>query len=322
MSFLSHLSRRRFLALAAACGAHIVATGRRPLPAQAAAPRAVPIYLTFDDGVETDGAQGKRGPTLDVLDVLDGRGLQATFFVHGRNTGVAEGSVLARMVRQGHRIGNHLFQQGGTTLAEVSRPAFVARLYLETELRIRQTLAPFPDALARYEEQPHLFRRPGGGYDSAEGNLFLLPASGYWRLFQYDRELAGYRHLLPWLQNVYDYSGWHVAIPPLHEPSADPARLVWRAIDGPGGIRDFIRPDPARPEQTTQEALDGLVLLMHDPDPRTAAVLPVLLDELAAFDISYHVLPRPGDQPNHYTVGVGMSPHPILVFGAERAPIP
>lgn len=322
MSLLPHLSRRRFLALVAACGVHGVATGRRPLAAQATAPRAVPIYLTFDDGVETDGAQGKRGPTLDVLDVLDGRGLQATFFVHGRNTGIAEGSVLARMVHQGHRIGNHLFQQGGTTLAEVSRPAFVARLYLETELRIRQALAPFPDALARYEEQPHLFRRPGGGYDSAEGNLFLLPASGYWRLFEYNRELAGYRHLLPWLQNVYDYSGWHVAIPPLHEPGVDPARLVWRAIDGPGGIRDFIRPDPARPEQTTQEALDGLILLMHDPDPRTVAVLPVLLDELAAFDVSYRVLPRPGDQPNHYTVGVGMPPHPVLVPGAERAPIP
>lgn len=315
---LPPLSRRRFLALSAVLSAQIVAVRQRLLPAGATPPDRVSIYLTFDDGVETDGAQGQRGPTLDVLDQLDVCGIRATFFVHGRNTGDAEGVVLARMVRQGHRIGNHLFQQGGATLADGARPAYLARLFLEAELRIRTALAPFPDALARYEAQPHLFRRPGGGYDSAEGNLFLLPDSGLWTLFEYDRELAAYRRLLSWLQGVYDYSGWHIAVPPLHETSTDPSRLVWWAVDSPGGLRSFIAPNPNRPEETTQDALDGLILLLHDPDPRVAAALPMLFDALDAFKVTYCVLPRPCDLPNHYTVGIAQSPRPVLLLGPER----
>jgi peptidoglycan/xylan/chitin deacetylase (PgdA/CDA1 family) len=321
---LPSLTRRRLLALGAALSLEMVtARQQRPL-LRAAAPVTVPVYLTFDDGVETDGGKGQQGPTLDVLNILDARGIQATFFVHGRNIGPAEGKVLARMVRNGHHLGNHLVQQGGVTLAETSRPAYIARMFLETELRIRQALARFPDALSRYEAQPHLFRRPGGGYDSAEGNLFLLPTSGYWRLFEYDRELAAYREQLPWLRGVYDYSGWHIAAPPLHETSSDPARLVWWLMDGPGGFRSFVQPDPARPELTTQEALDGLIVLLHDPDPRVAAALPALLDALQPFNVTFHPLPRPCDRPNQYTVGVGGATHPVLVSGTanEGSPIP
>lgn len=318
------LSRRRLLTLGAVLGLEIVAGWRQHHPAQAGIADTVPVYLTFDDGIETDEGKGKRGPTLDVLDILDARGIRATFFVHGRNTGNAEGNVLARMIRKGHHIGNHLVQQGGVTLKDPSRPAYVARMFLETEQRIRQALAPFPDALTRYEGQPRLFRRPGGGYDSAAGNLFLLPDSGYWKLFQYDRELAAYRHLLPWLEGVYDYSGWHIAIPPLHQINTDPASLVAWAVEGPGGFRSLVQPRADRPELTTQEALDGLVILLHDPDPRVAALLPALLDALEPFRVTYHVLPRPCDQPNQYTVGVGRSPHLVFVPGRvrERCPIP
>ncbi len=318
------LTCRCLLALSAALSLEMVGVRQRRPLIRAAAPVTVPVYLTFDDGVETNDAKGQQGPTLDVLNILDARGIRATFFVHGRNIGPAEGKVLARMVRNGHHLGNHLVQQGGVTLAETSRPSYMARMFLETELRIRQLLARFPDALARYEAQSHLFRRPGGGYDSAEGNLFLLPGSGYWRLFEYDRELAAYREQLPWLSDVYDYSGWHIAAPPLTETSSHPARLVWWLMDGPGGFRSFIQPDPARPELTTQEALDGLIVLLHDPDPRVAAALPAFLDALQPFNVVFRPLPRPCDQPNRYTVGVGGPAHPVLASadGNERYPIP
>jgi peptidoglycan/xylan/chitin deacetylase (PgdA/CDA1 family) len=318
------LSRRRLLTLGVVLGLESVAGGRQRQIAQANVSDTMPVYLTFDDGIETDEGKGKRGPTLDVLDILDARGIPATFFVHGRNTGNAEGNVLARMIRKGHHIGNHLVQQAGVTLQALCRPAYMARMFLETEQRIRQALAPFPDALTRYETQPRLFRRPGGGYDSAAGNLFLLPEAGYWRAFQYDRELSAYRHLLHWLEGVYDYSGWHLAVPPLQQISADPTRLVEWAVDGPGGVRSFIQPVTDRPELTTQEALDGLVILLHDPDPRVPALLPGLLDALEPFRVTYHTLPRPCDQPNQYTVGVGSSPHLVFVPGRvrERCPIP
>jgi len=275
-------------------------------------PGHVPIYLTFDDGVETEGAKGERGPTLDVLDLLDERGVAATFFVHGRNTGDAEGGVLARMLHAGHRVGNHLFHQGGATLDARPAPSYLARLYLDTELRIREVLAPYSDALALYLAQPRLFRRPGGGYDSAEGNVFLLADGGCWESFPYDPELAAYRHLLGWLREVYDYSGWHINPLPLWEQRAEPDAVVWRAIDGPGGLRSLLLPSPDKPYLTAQAAVEGVILLLHDPDPRVATALPPLLDALNAFGATYHVLPRPGDLPNHYTVGIAR-PEPLVI---------
>jgi peptidoglycan/xylan/chitin deacetylase (PgdA/CDA1 family) len=300
------LTRRQFVMTAGALGVQLFASraATGPAPSAAATPSRVPIYLTFDDGVETEGARGEAGPTLDVLDLLDERGIPATFFVHGRNTSDAEGSVLARMVGAGHRVGNHLFHQGGATLDAQPPPSYLARLFLQTELRIREALAPFPDALARFLAQPRLFRRPGGGYDSATGNLFLLAESGTWDLFRSDPALAPYRHLLGWLSGVYDYSGWHINPLPLWEHSADPARVVWRAVDGPGGLRSLLQPAPDQPHLVAQAALDGVIILLHDPDPRVAAALPALLDALDAFGATYGVLPRPADLPNRYTVGI------------------
>jgi len=295
-------------------GVHWLAARSRSARARGAVttPSHVPVYLTFDDGVETEGAKGERGPTLDVLDLLAERGIAATFFVHGRNTGDAEGTVLARMLRAGHRIGNHLFHQGGATLDARPAPSYLARLYLDTELRIREVLAPYQEALALFLAQPRLFRRPGGGYDSAEGNLFLLADGGYWDSFLYERELAAYRHLLDWLRDVYDYSGWHVNPLPLWEQRSDPEAVVWRAIDGPGGLRALLQPVPDKPHLVAQCVQEGVIVLLHDPDPRVIIALPALLDALDTLGAAYHVLPRPGDLPNRYTVGIAR-PEPLII---------
>ncbi|MCZ7538672.1 MAG: polysaccharide deacetylase family protein [Anaerolineae bacterium] len=308
------LTRRQFVTVVGALGVHWLAARSRSARARGAAamPGHVPVYLTFDDGVETEGAKGERGPTLDVLDLLAERGIVATFFVHGRNTGDAEGTVLARMLRAGHRIGNHLFHQGGATLDARPAPSYLARLYLDTELRIREVLAPYQEALALFLAQPRLFRRPGGGYDSAEGNLFLLADGGYWDSFLYERELAAYRHLLDWLRDVYDYSGWHVNPLPLWEQRSDPEAVVWRAIDGPGGLRALLQPVPDKPHLVAQCVQEGVIVLLHDPDPRVIIALPALLDALDTLGAAYHVLPRPGDLPNRYTVGIAR-PEPLVI---------
>lgn len=308
------LTRRQFVTVVGALGVHWLAARSRSARARGAAamPGHVPVYLTFDDGVETEGAKGERGPTLDVLDLLAERGIVATFFVHGRNTGDAEGTVLARMLRAGHRIGNHLFHQGGATLDARPAPSYLARLYLDTELRIREVLAPYQEALALFLAQPRLFRRPGGGYDSAEGNLFLLADGGYWDSFLYERELAAYRHLLDWLRDVYDYSGWHVNPLPLWEQRSDPEAVVWRAIDGPGGLRSLLQPVPDKPHLVAQCVQEGVIVLLHDPDPRVIIALPALLDALDTLGAAYHVLPRPGDLPNRYTVGIAR-PEPLVI---------
>jgi peptidoglycan/xylan/chitin deacetylase (PgdA/CDA1 family) len=285
----------------------------------------VPIYLTFDDGVETDLAEGKTGATIDVLDTLDARGVKATFFLHGRNTGDAEGGVVARMIRTGHHVGNHAFQQGGMTVGEKPTPAYMAQQYLDTEVRIREVLAPFPDALDAYLAQPHLFRRPGGGYDSPNGNLFLMPDNGYWEEFQYDRLLAAYQGMLDWLKGVYDYSGWHISPLPLWADVETPEQVVWWTVSAPDGLDNFLHPAPDdQPEATSRAALEGVIILLHDPDPRVVKALPAVLDALDERGAVYDVLPRPVDQPNHYTVGIGRPPDLVIPPGAlvDLAQIP
>jgi peptidoglycan/xylan/chitin deacetylase (PgdA/CDA1 family) len=56
------------------------------------------VALTFDDGP----AAG----TADLLDTLAGKGVRATFFVVGSNA-AAQPDLLARMVAEGHAVGNH-----------------------------------------------------------------------------------------------------------------------------------------------------------------------------------------------------------------------
>ena len=279
----------------------------------------VPIYLTFDDGVDTELALGKTGPTIDVLDQLAGRGVRATFFVHGRNTGAGEGAVLARMLRQGHRIGNHSFQQGGVTLADNPTPGFMAQQYLDTEIRIREVLAPYPDELALYcsPRHPHLFRRPGGGFDDPRGNLFLLPNGGYWELFEVDSYLSAYRDKLDWLKGVYDYSGWHISPLPLWAEVETSEQVVWWTVSAPNGLDNYLHPLPdEQPQMTSSAALDGVIILLHDPDLRVVNALPLLLDTLDERGAVYEVLPRPVDTPNHYTVGIGRPPDLVLAPGA------
>ncbi len=57
------------------------------------------VALTFDDGPH-------RTLTPRVLDILKKHGAHATFFVLGRSA-VGKSSILARMVEEGHEVGNH-----------------------------------------------------------------------------------------------------------------------------------------------------------------------------------------------------------------------
>jgi peptidoglycan/xylan/chitin deacetylase (PgdA/CDA1 family) len=272
-----------------------------------------PVYLTFDDGVDTELALGETGPTLDVLDILDEHGINATFFVHGRNTSMAEGVVLARMLETGHRVANHGYMQGGMLLEYQPTPSYMTKQFLDTENRLREALADYPEALAIYTAPgyPHMFRRPGGGYDSSEGNRFLASAESR-ELFKVDSYLNPYWEQLDWLDGVYDYSGWHVNPLPLFRHIESAQEVIDAAFFAPLGVDEFLRPVPDQPYLTSQEVLDGLIILLHDPDPRVIAALPALIDMLKERGATFHVLPRPIDQPNAYTVGIGRSPTPVI----------
>lgn len=103
------------------------------------------VHLTFDNGPHAT-------VTPHVLDVLESRGVTATFFVLGKHLAEEWGMDRARRIRDaGHRLGNHSWSHE-TPLGEDPRPDAV---HLELE-RTR-------DLLDQVWDGPRWFRPFGGG---------------------------------------------------------------------------------------------------------------------------------------------------------------
>jgi peptidoglycan/xylan/chitin deacetylase (PgdA/CDA1 family) len=99
------------------------------------------IALTFDDGPDDNF-------TAQVLDVLKNSNVKATFFVIGSRA-EARPDLVARMVREGHIVGNHSYSHA--LLTKLSVPNF------EKQVEATQSVIK---RLAGYE--PRLFRPPYG----------------------------------------------------------------------------------------------------------------------------------------------------------------
>lgn len=101
-------------------------------------------FLTFDDGPSSNTSQ--------ILDILNERGIKATFFVLGSNV-EKNPEMVKRMYDEGHFIANHgyshvyenIYQSPQAVLDEYNRCNQVVR-----------------DALGEQEYNSHLFRFPGG----------------------------------------------------------------------------------------------------------------------------------------------------------------
>jgi len=126
------------------------------------------ITLTFDDGPDP-------AVTPLVLDLLDRRGMRASFFAIGRRA-AAYPDVAAEIARRGHRVENHTWSHPGT---------FCCYSAAAQRRQIRQA----QEAIARAAGQaPGWFRAPAG---------FRNPLL--------DRELcAAGLHLAAWTRRAYD----------------------------------------------------------------------------------------------------------------------
>lgn len=85
------------------------------------------VALTFDDGPT-------QAHTQNVLDVLDAKGIKATFFVTGNQT-LGNMDLAKAIVEAGHELGNHSFSHKRMML---KRPAFIRKEIEETDKAIRQ----------------------------------------------------------------------------------------------------------------------------------------------------------------------------------------
>jgi len=274
--------------------------------AQAAAGDNAPfdVYMTFDDGPSSN-RDFKTGATDIVLQTLKDHNAAATFFLHGLHINDWDGPVMVRYLNDGHALGNHLWRQGGNTIADHTPWALMARQYLEAEVRIRDLLEKTDkDVYARYLAQAKLFRRPGGNNGL---NDFLDPKNQY--DLMHEPYLQPYWDKVPWLIGVYDYSGWNInggeSIPVKIRPQTPDEERAFIIHGGHAyyGVSDYVQP-------RSVEADQGLIILMHDADKDTDAILPQLIDDLRGIGANFRSLPRPTDQPNAKTVGIGYAPTP------------
>ena len=86
------------------------------------------VAITFDDGPDPDW-------TPRILDILKARGVKACFFVVGQNAEDHPGLV-ARIVREGHEIGNHTYNHANLALMSAMR----MRLELNATQRVIEAI--------------------------------------------------------------------------------------------------------------------------------------------------------------------------------------
>ncbi len=131
------------------------------------------LYLTFDDGPNP-------AHTPALLDLLKAHDVRATFFLIGR-LAEREPDLVARIVAEGHRLGNHSY----------SHPRF-PRLSLAEKM---QEIDRADQILGRFDGKPHHgVRPPSGAFSPA---LALHLASRRRRLMYWSYDSLDYQHRPP-----------------------------------------------------------------------------------------------------------------------------
>jgi peptidoglycan/xylan/chitin deacetylase (PgdA/CDA1 family) len=242
----------------------LLIVGLLPTSAQGSAP--FRVYLTFEDG-PTDAY------TPQILDLLAQYNAKATFFPNAFQIAGRE-EILQRVIREGHALGNHLWEEPGYYAG--AEDAKVVEAYLRSETAIRAALAPTPDLLAIYDAQTKLFRQPGGGARP-------FPASANIPVITYNWHVDS------------DDCGW------LIDTSTNFDQIVIDNVlntpQTPGGLRWNV-----------YQHGDGAIIAFHDINRVTGRVLPIILSELQAAGATFEKLPRPGDEVGTMPIALGTPP--------------
>lgn len=228
------------------------------------------VYLTFDDGPSSS-------ITPQILDILDQYGVQATFFVHGSRIKGSE-AILRRMIREGHAIGNHLWEQDGYTNGSGATEEELMATWQRTEDEIIRALGP--ELAERYREQPiRLVRQPGGA-----ARPFSVPKGV---------DAITYN----WQVSAGDAVPWNPG-------PDDPPQRPWNYLVGNVTLSWF---EPRR-YYSVYDYGDGTVILMHDVVPVLPEALPYIIEDLLENGASFGVLPRPDDAPGTLPILISAPP--------------
>jgi len=224
------------------------------------------VYMTFEDGPT-------RAYTPQLLDTLAQYNARATFFPNGYQIAGNE-DILQRMIRDGHAIGNHLWEEPGYYSG--APEDMVREAYLRSEQAIREALTP--DLQAIYDAQTKLFRQPGGG-----ANPF--PASDDLQVISYNWHVDS------------DDCGWRIDFD--NDPMSFDERVLHNVL------REYNN-DTLR--YNVYAYGDGALIVFHDINRVTGRVLPVIMSELQSAGATFEALPRPWDTAGTMPVALGTPP--------------
>jgi peptidoglycan/xylan/chitin deacetylase (PgdA/CDA1 family) len=212
-----------------------------------------------------------------VLDILNAYGVRGTFFLHGHRIKGNE-EIVQRILREGHAIGNHLWEQDGLTNASGETEEQLRDSWQKTEDAILAALGP---KLAQvYRAQPaKLVRQPGGA-----SRPFPVPEGA--QAITYN-----------WHVSSGDSAPWN--------PGPDgPATRPWNYVYG-NVVLSWFEP---RRYYSVYDYGDGAIILMHDVAPVLPEALPFIIEDLQENHASFGVLPRPGDAPGSMPVLISAPP--------------
>ncbi len=234
------------------------------------------VYLTFEDGPTA-------AYTPPILDILAEYNAKATFFVIGFQIEANEAS-LQRIIREGHTIGNHLWQEPGVYAGAPDADVQVS--YDRTEAAIREALGP---ELSRYDAQSKLFRQPGGGVKP-------FPVREGEQIISYNWHVSG---------NDCGFGDNGKSAAEIDE------QVINNLVGDSSSDRAYF---------SVFSYGDGVVIGLHDVNRVTERVLPTFLEYMQGVGASFEALPRPFDAPNTMPIRLGVPP--VMGQGIPGATLP
>lgn len=222
------------------------------------------VYITFEDGPTA-------AYTPQILDILAEYNAKATFFVIGFQIEGNE-AILQRIIREGHAIGNHLWQEPGGYAGAPDQD--VQASYDRTETAIRNALG---SELTQYDTQPKLFRQPGGGVKP-------FPVRAGEQIISYNWHVSG---------NDCGFGDNGKSADEIDE------QVIDNLTGGSSADRAYF---------SVFSFGDGVVIGLHDVNRVTERILPAFLDYMQSVGANFEALPRPFDAPNTMPIQLGAPP--------------
>lgn len=202
------------------------------------------VFLTFDDGPSVQ--------TEKVLNILEEKGVQGTFFILGENIKKAEGNkdIIKKIIENGNSLGNHTYTHNFKKLypgGNIDLDAFMKE-YKDTENELKEILG-----------------------DNFKNNLVRFPGGENTRIYKKDKNLDG-------ALKTFDQEGI--------------SSIDWNALNGDAEGRSYSKEEMLNYVKKSSADKNHVVILMHDsaPKEKTVETLPEVIEYYKSQEYEFKII--------------------------------